>query len=287
MDPENGPQSPSVGHTDIGLKTTQIASALPEMNNTEDSDLVNENQILRNKNSDRFKSHKIDRFLSPSPVAKAMHEQEGGGISEEEGDGDATSRTTDDSQSRDDWPRDQDHPSDRSIRPQTAPLLNNNNNNMIPVDHRELRNKSVPLSMADNEPNLMLNRSSESGKETLDNSDDKGFTWHPHVYAKPPKQPTPHSISDILGLSLSRTRISSESNVDFYKEESSRHSSMSESSDSEEQFRGDGTGGDQPLNLCLSKSRSEESPRDERRQSGKSSALRKGEWREERIVENK
>ncbi|XP_013776441.2 homeobox protein Hox-B5a-like [Limulus polyphemus] len=25
-------------------------------------------------------------------------------------------------------------------------------------------------------------------------------TWHPHVYARPPKQPTPHFISDILGL---------------------------------------------------------------------------------------
>lgn len=24
-------------------------------------------------------------------------------------------------------------------------------------------------------------------------------TWHPHVYGKPPNQPTPYSISDILG----------------------------------------------------------------------------------------
>lgn len=280
MDPENGPQSPSVGHTDIGLKATQIASALPETNNTEDSDLVNvsENQILRNKNSDRFKSHKIDRFLSPSPVARALNDQEGGTSEEEEGD--ATSRTTEDSQSGDGWPR---HPpNDPSIRPQTAPLLNNNNNT-IPVDHRELRNKSVPLSIPDHDSNQLLNRNSVACNQTLDHSDDNGFTWHPHVYAKPPKQPTPHSISDILGLS--RTRISSESNVDFYKEENSRQSfqrmgsssSISESSDSEEQFRGDGTGGDQPLNLCLSKSRSEESPRDERRQSGKSSSLRKGE----------
>lgn len=28
-------------------------------------------------------------------------------------------------------------------------------------------------------------------------------TWHPHVYAKPPKAPTPHSIGDILGLQRS------------------------------------------------------------------------------------
>ncbi|KAL1122482.1 hypothetical protein AAG570_002813 [Ranatra chinensis] len=26
-----------------------------------------------------------------------------------------------------------------------------------------------------------------------------GASWHPHVYASPPKAPTPHSISDILG----------------------------------------------------------------------------------------
>lgn len=26
-------------------------------------------------------------------------------------------------------------------------------------------------------------------------------SWHPHVYANPPKQPTPHMISDILGWS--------------------------------------------------------------------------------------
>lgn len=26
------------------------------------------------------------------------------------------------------------------------------------------------------------------------------LSWHPHVYAKPPKAPTPHSIGDILGL---------------------------------------------------------------------------------------
>lgn len=25
------------------------------------------------------------------------------------------------------------------------------------------------------------------------------LSWHPHVYANPPKQPTPHMISDILG----------------------------------------------------------------------------------------
>lgn len=30
-------------------------------------------------------------------------------------------------------------------------------------------------------------------------SDAEEFSWHPHVYAKPPKVPTPHSIVDILG----------------------------------------------------------------------------------------
>lgn len=30
----------------------------------------------------------------------------------------------------------------------------------------------------------------------------KVTSWHPHVYAKPPKIPTPHSIGDILGLKV-------------------------------------------------------------------------------------
>lgn len=36
----------------------------------------------------------------------------------------------------------------------------------------------------------------------------KVTSWHPHVYANPPKIPTPHSIGDILGLKLPTKSIS-------------------------------------------------------------------------------
>ncbi|KAJ6637329.1 Homeobox protein ceh-9 [Pseudolycoriella hygida] len=35
----------------------------------------------------------------------------------------------------------------------------------------------------------------------------KVTSWHPHVYAQPPKTPTPHSIGDILGLKVSTKSI--------------------------------------------------------------------------------
>lgn len=261
IDPENGPQSPSMAHqTDIGLKATQIGSSMPEMNNTEDSD----SHGLRAKDS--FRNHKIDRFLSSSPISRSAEDAL---VMESE---EEVSRSTEDSQSVEDWNR------DRVIRPQTAPLLNTTKAHKSDpmIDPCEQRTKSVPLPFSATPPSIIVDHNSElSNESAIDQSNDKGLAWHPHVYAKPPKQPTPHSINDILGLC--RTRLDSGSNGEFYKEESSRHSfqrmgssmSMSESSDSEEQFRG----GDQPLNLCLSKSRSD-SPADEGRQSKPS---RKGE----------
>lgn len=56
---------------------------------------------------------------------------------------------------------------------------------------------------------LRDNRSSEncdSIKETT-LTEFKVTSWHPHVYAKPPKIPTPHSIGDILGLKVATKSI--------------------------------------------------------------------------------
>lgn len=245
LNPENGPKSPSVAHqTDIGLKAIQIASSLPEMNNTEDSD----SKGARTKHS---LDHKIDRFLSPSPISRSM---EGHGIESEE----EASRSTEDSQTVEEWNR------EVSIRPQTAPVMDD-----LTEEEKmdEMRTKSVPLSFSTSEPKFDLDDQTESKCNDIVQRSESGLAWHPHVYAKPPNQPTPHSINDILGLS--RTRLDSGSNGQFYKEENSRNSfqrmgsstSLSESSDSEEQSRG----GDQPLNLCLSKSRSD-SPGDKKRQ---------------------
>ncbi|KAK9508922.1 hypothetical protein O3M35_006363 [Rhynocoris fuscipes] len=39
----------------------------------------------------------------------------------------------------------------------------------------------------------------ESHNETNNNNTVHKGTWHEHIYANPPKQPTPHYIQDILG----------------------------------------------------------------------------------------
>ncbi|XP_055525002.1 homeobox protein GBX-2 [Wyeomyia smithii] len=68
--------------------------------------------------------------------------------------------------------------------------------------------------------------------------------WHPHVYANPPKQPTPHSIMDILGWKNPMTRTSSPS------VESNNHlvpylmHSLNVTKEDND---------DQPLDLCISK----------------------------------
>lgn len=97
-------------------------------------------------------------------------------------------------------------------------------------------------------------------------------TWHAHVYAKPPKTPTPHSIGDILGWKgdiklspQSATEVQDTSALnqilsvrlkaavsDDYRQKSNyitRCGSLSESSEDDSGIC------DQPLNLCLSKSR--------------------------------
>lgn len=238
IDSENGPQSPTVAHqtTDI-IGQKQVGSSLPEMNHTEDSDSQKNLSVEGN-------NQKIERFLSPSPVSRSYEGQATESDDEEE----ERSRSTEDSQTVEEWNR------ESSVRPQTAPLMDIiGSGRQTKRDSIEMRTKSVPLSIT--EPELIT---TDQTRAENDPQSDKAIAWHPHVYAKPPKQPTPHSISDILGLS--RTRLDSGSNGELYKEDIIRHSfhrmgssmSMSESSDSEEQFRG----GEQPLNLCVSKARS-------------------------------
>lgn len=64
-------------------------------------------------------------------------------------------------------------------------------------------------------PSLLAFKELEILKQTLSRS-----TWHPHVYARPPQRPTPHSIADILGWHK-RTAAASE-----FSEESNSNSSM-------------------------------------------------------------
>lgn len=242
MDSEHGPRSPTVAHqTDLGQKDPLNGSSLPETNNTEDSDAQ--------KNTTDVK---MERFSSPSPILRSE------GVDGDSEDGNASPRSTEDSQTAEDWDR-------VEVRPRTAPLIDQSES---PDKHREMRTKSVPLAFPVSSPSpihaLVKNMSEHS--EIISGKTENFPAWHPHVYAKPPKQPTPHSIDDILGLS--RTRLDSDSHITDlqYKEENSRNSysrlSMSESSDSEEQFRSGPT--DQPLNLCVSKSRSD-SPTEGRR----------------------
>lgn len=120
-------------------------------------------------------------------------------------------------------------------------------------------------------------------------------SWHPHVYAKPPQKPTPHSICDILGLNRSFTKNNGSNNnnenatVMIKHEKSSSEYTISESrlkspnsiiNDYKEQFSNqvrrfdnynnnilrntslseasedDSIQGEQPLNLSVAKDRS-------------------------------
>lgn len=76
-------------------------------------------------------------------------------------------------------------------------------------------------------------------------------SWHPHVYAKPPKTPTPHSILDILGTPHKKMCFSPPIVVrgTSTKEKEERLPPSNDDADDE------GFSCDEPLNLCLSKSR--------------------------------
>lgn len=53
------------------------------------------------------------------------------------------------------------------------------------------------LIIDDESLNVDDEEKSHDGEKTEDNSEP---SWHPHVYGKPPKKPTPHTIEYILGL---------------------------------------------------------------------------------------
>jgi len=74
--------------------------------------------------------------------------------------------------------------------PPTSPGFkknSNNNNNTNSVNNNELG-----VSSATGSPVGMGEDGSAGGGVLL-------HTWHPHVFAKPPRTPTPHRIADILG----------------------------------------------------------------------------------------
>lgn len=70
-------------------------------------------------------------------------------------------------------------------------------------------------------------------------------SWHPHVYAKPPKTPTPHSILDILGAP--RKKMCFSPSIIVRGAPGTERAPPSDEAD-EDSF-------DEPLNLCVSKSR--------------------------------
>lgn len=63
------------------------------------------------------------------------------------------------------------------------------------VSNCDVRPKSNSVSVMLDTPPTAFTCSAEDKFPTMPNI----HTWHAHVYAKPPKTPTPHSIGDILG----------------------------------------------------------------------------------------
>lgn len=51
---------------------------------------------------------------------------------------------------------------------------------------------------------MRISNSSLDDQRIINNCDAEEISWHPHVYAKPPKAPTPHAIGDILGWSVKK-----------------------------------------------------------------------------------
>lgn len=75
-------------------------------------------------------------------------------------------------------------------------------------------------------------------------------SWHPHVYAKPPKTPTPHSILDILGTPHKKMCFSPPIVRGASSKEKEERLPPSNEEAEDENFASD-----EPLNLCVSKSR--------------------------------
>lgn len=81
----------------------------------------------------------------------------------------------------------------------SAGVVPNNENNKFNISACDILNDIELKSQS--EINLRKDDSSFSDNCVIDKSDDLGIisTWHQHVYAQPPKRPTPHTIGDILG----------------------------------------------------------------------------------------
>lgn len=73
--------------------------------------------------------------------------------------------------------------------------------------------------------------------------------WHPHVYANPPKHPTPHSIMDILGWKGPIRKVSPSPLVSEPATNKHTVPYLLQSLNATKQDNND----DQPLDLCISK----------------------------------
>lgn len=69
------------------------------------------------------------------------------------------------------------------------------------------RGEEIATLTMEDAPSYFNDQDKREDRVSTRNSDADEFSWHPHVYAKPPKVPTPHSIVDILGWGLQNTRI--------------------------------------------------------------------------------
>lgn len=79
----------------------------------------------------------------------------------------------------------------------SAGVVPNNENNKFNISACDIRNDIELKSQS--EINLRKDEFSFSDNCVIEKSDDIKSTWHQHVYAQPPKRPTPHTIGDILG----------------------------------------------------------------------------------------
>lgn len=57
-----------------------------------------------------------------------------------------------------------------------------------------------PKIIVDDDKELNDEEIDVEGKTEEEKKEDAIVSWHPHVYGKPPKKPTPHTIENILGL---------------------------------------------------------------------------------------
>lgn len=277
VDERNGATSPtqgSHGHTTIMdslmAKSSPSSIAMTPATINHSNDLyMTENLILKSKNIDdkskmtnRFKNHKIDRFLAPSPFPYQNQAATGQTESEPEveynNSGDSfEKRFNDSSDSTSSWKFD-------SSRPHTAPPHSYRSHRND--DKTNLRTSSVPILASERnfrsanqvqESDISIEcNNNEICRSDLQLTCKTTKTWHPHVYGKPPKRPTPHSIDDILGLpalTISTGRSSNKvRSSSFSKGQSRRMESMSSVSDNEDNIS---TISDQPLNLSVAKSR--------------------------------